>query len=166
MSKKLISNLLVVNRHRRYTAVDVLCDPFILTVGGSQPGGDNLDELRNSRRSELEHRAKQNRLAFKHGGTTRRGWRGRRTFYTVYHLIGTLKPQSNRRLYSNVGLGTLAVDRWTVTFGTARRGSGRAVALPSPLIAVPNVTAHPSTASVPTSYYSIWHYKYLCLLKG
>jgi len=29
---------------------------------------------------------------------------------------------------------------------------------PSPLIAVPNVTAHPSTASVPTSYYSMWHY--------
>jgi len=31
------------------------------------------------------------------------------------------------------------------------------VAPPSPLLAVPNVTAHPSTASVPTSYYSIWH---------
>ena len=32
--------------------------------------------------------------------------------------------------------------------------------------AVPNVTAHPSTASVPTSYYSMWHYNYLCALKG
>ena len=31
----------------------------------------------------------------------------------------------------------------------------RAAAPPSPLLAVPNVTAHPSTASVPTSYYSI-----------
>ena len=31
-------------------------------------------------------------------------------------------------------IGTLAVDGWTVTFGTA----------PSPLIAVPNVTAHQS----------------------
>jgi len=29
---------------------------------------------------------------------------------------------------------------------------------PSPLLAVPNVTAHPSTASVPTSYYSMWRY--------
>ena len=47
-------------------------------------------------------------------------------------------------------IGTLAVDRWAVTFGTAR-----------PLLAVPNVTAHPSTASVPTSYYSMWHYNYL-----
>ena len=29
------------------------------------------------------------------------------------------------------------------------------------LLAVPNVTAHPSTASVPTSYYSVWHYNCL-----
>jgi len=36
-------------------------------------------------------------------------------------------------------------------------GPGRARAPPSPLIAVPNVIAHPSTASVPTSYYLIWH---------
>ena len=33
-----------------------------------------------------------------------------------------------------------------------------AAAPPSPLLAVPNVIAHPSTASVPTSYYSMWHY--------
>jgi len=33
------------------------------------------------------------------------------------------------------------------------------------LLAVPNVTAHPSTASVPTSYYSMCHYKCLCTLK-
>ena len=36
-------------------------------------------------------------------------------------------------------IGTLAVDRWAVTLGTAS---------PSPLLAVSNVTAHPSTASV------------------
>jgi len=36
-------------------------------------------------------------------------------------------------------------------FGTARRGLGG-----RPLLAVPNVRAHPST-----SYYSIWHYNYL-----
>jgi len=50
-------------------------------------------------------------------------------------------------------IGALAVDGWAVTFGTARRG-----APPSPLIALPNVTVHPSTASVPTAYYSMWHY--------
>ena len=33
---------------------------------------------------------------------------------------------------------------------------------PSPLFAVPN----PSTATVPTSDYSMWHYNYLCPLKG
>jgi len=36
-------------------------------------------------------------------------------------------------------------------------GPGQAVAPPSPLLIVPNVTAHPSTASVPTSYYSMSH---------
>jgi len=29
-----------------------------------------------------------------------------------------------------------------------------------------NITAHPLTASVPTSYYSMWHYNYLCTLNG
>jgi len=35
--------------------------------------------------------------------------------------MGTLKPQSNGPLYSNTVIGTLAVDGWAVTFGTARR---------------------------------------------
>jgi len=34
---------------------------------------------------------------------------------------GHIKPQSNRQLYSNTVIGTLAVDEWAVTFGTARR---------------------------------------------
>ena len=55
-------------------------------------------------------------------------------------------------MYGNTVIGTLAVDGWAVTFGTARRGlSG---------LAVPNVTAHPSTASVPTSYYLMLHYNW------
>ena len=51
-------------------------------------------------------------------------------------------------------IGTLAVDGWAVTFGTASRGLGGAedpvpaAASSSPLFAVPDVTAHPSTASV------------------
>jgi len=52
-------------------------------------------------------------------------------------------------LYSNTGIGTLAVDGWAVTFGTVRRGLG---GLASPLVALPNVTAHPSPESVPISY--------------
>ena len=69
-------------------------------------------------------------------------------------LMGTLKLHNNGPLYSNTVIGTLAADGWVVTFGTA--------APPSPLLAVPNLTAHPSTASVPTSFYTMWHYNYLC----
>jgi len=39
-------------------------------------------------------------------------------------LMGSLKPQSNGPLYSNTVIGTLVVDGWTVTFGTARTGLG------------------------------------------
>jgi len=39
---------------------------------------------------------------------------------TVNPLIGTLKPHSSEPLYSNTVIGTLAVDGWAVTFGTAR----------------------------------------------
>ena len=80
--------------------------------------------------------------------------------------MGTVKPQSNPPLYRNtLVIGTLAVDGWAVTFGT-EEGPGRAAAPPSPLLAVPNVTAHTSAASVPTSYYLMWHYNCLCTLKG
>jgi len=72
-------------------------------------------------------------------------------------LIATVKPHSNRLSYSNTVIGTLAVDGWAVTFGTATRGLGGAKR---------NVTAHPSTASVPTSYYLMWHYNCLWHLKG
>jgi len=56
-------------------------------------------------------------------------------------------------------IGTLAVDGWAATFGTARRSLDRLQAPRRPLLAVPNVTAHPSTANVPTSYYSVWPVK-------
>ena len=47
-------------------------------------------------------------------------------------LIATLKPQSNGPSYSNIVIGTLAVDGWAVTFGIARRGLGGATARPGP----------------------------------
>ena len=65
--------------------------------------------------------------------------------------MGTLKPQSNAPLYSDTVIGKLAVDGWDVTlFSQSGEGTGRAANPPSPLLAVPNLTAHPSTASVPT----------------
>jgi len=36
----------------------------------------------------------------------------------------TLKPQSNGPIYSITVIGTLAIDGWVVTFGTARRSLG------------------------------------------
>jgi len=50
-----------------------------------------------------------------------------------------------------VFIDTLAIDGWAVTYiWYSEEGHGRAAAPHSPLLAVPNVTAHPSTASVPT----------------
>ena len=38
--------------------------------------------------------------------------------------MDTLKLQSSGQQYSNTVIGTLAVDGWAVTFGTARRSLG------------------------------------------
>jgi len=76
----------------------------------------------------------------------------------VNPLITTLKLKSKGPSCSNMVIGTLAVGGWAVTFGTARRGLAK--------WAAPNVSAHPSTANVPTLYYSMWHYNFLWSLKG
>jgi len=70
-------------------------------------------------------------------------------------LMGTKKPQTNRP-YTNSVIRTLCIDGWVVTFGTARRGLAGCGPAQSPLCCT-NVTAHPLTASVPTSHYSTWH---------
>jgi len=56
--------------------------------------------------------------------------------------MGILKPQNNGPLYSNTVIGTLAVDGCYIWY--SEEGPGWAVAPPSPLLAVPNATAHPS----------------------
>ena len=48
------------------------------------------------------------------------------------HLVATSKPHSNGPSYNNTVIGTLAVDGWAVTFGTARRRLGGAAAHPGP----------------------------------
>jgi len=55
-------------------------------------------------------------------------------------------------------------DRWWVDcyIWYSKEGPGQAVTQPNPLIAVPNVTAHPSTVSVSSSYYLMWHHNCLC----
>jgi len=64
---------------------------------------------------------------------------------------------------------TVYIQTLNPLMGTIRRVTGHYTAirwLPSPLLAVPNVTAHPSMASVPTSYYSMRYYNSRCPLKG
>ena len=62
---------------------------------------------------------------------------------TTYYIASSLEimeinryiktaEQSNGPAYSNTVIGTLAVDGWAVTFGTARRGR-RGRSLPRPL---------------------------------
>ena len=82
----------------------------------------------------------------------------------IIPLVGTLKPPSGGPLYRNTVIGTLDVDGWAVILGTASMGlRGLRTRLdPFSLYA----TAYPSTVSVPTSYYSMSHYNYLCTLKG
>jgi len=68
--------------------------------------------------------------------------------------MDTLKPQSNGPLYSSTVIGTLVFDGWTDIWYSE---GGLGGSPPNPLLVVPNVTGHPSTASVPTLYYLMWH---------
>ena len=76
---------------------------------------------------------------------------------TLYGHIKTAEQRPDT-LFSITVIGTLAVDGWAVTFGTARRGLGG-----PHRCSLLNVT---STASVPTSYQSMWRYDCLSTLKG
>jgi len=74
--------------------------------------------------------------------------------------MGAIKPHSNGPLFTQQYSDFYAGCWWVGCYILySEEGPGRAMALHSLLLAVPNVTAHPSTASVPTSYYSMWHYK-------
>ena len=81
-------------------------------------------------------------------------------------LIATLKPQSNGPSYSNTVIGTLDVDGWAVTFGTARRGLGGAAARPGPSSLYQMYNSPLINGHSPTSYYSMWHYNCVWSLKG
>ena len=78
--------------------------------------------------------------------------RNRNFKFAVNPLIANLKPQSK---------GTQDGDRYTGRWREGcyicytEEGSGRAAAPPSPLLAVPNVIAHPATASVPTILFDV-----------
>ena len=81
----------------------------------------------------------------------------------------TLNPLNGRGNYIATS-NNMKLVHWPLMGGllhlVQRGGPGRAGAPPSPLLAVPNVTAHRSTSSVPTSYYLMSQYNCLCPLKG
>ena len=81
-------------------------------------------------------------------------------------LYGHTKTTEQRTIIQQYG--DWYTGRWWVDcyIWYSEKGPGRAATPPRPLLAVPNVTAHPSTASVPTSYYLKWHYNCLWTLKG
>ena len=88
------------------------------------------------------------RLASPNASNSRSVYTVKSVYLTLYGY--TLKPQNNGPLYSDTVIGTLVVDGWAVTLGTAMKdcaGWGPAHLL----LAVPNATAHPSTAIIPTS---------------
>jgi len=95
--------------------------------------------------------------------TNDHSWRLHLQALTLYGHIKTAEQWTIIRQY-----GDWYTGRWRIgcSLWYSEEGPGWAVASSSPLLAVPNVTAHPSTASVPTSYYSMWHYNYLWTLKG
>ena len=82
----------------------------------------------------------------------------------VNPVIPTLKLHSNGPLYSNT-VTDWYTGRWRVGcyIWYSKEGPGAAAQSPPHCT---NITAHPSMASVPTSYYLMWHYNCLWPLKG
>lgn len=64
-AKDLIEHLLVVDKKKRYTAIDVLCHPWILCGGDvSSMDASKIDELRKTSRKEFETQAALNRESY------------------------------------------------------------------------------------------------------
>ncbi|PAA92541.1 hypothetical protein BOX15_Mlig029963g1 [Macrostomum lignano] len=65
-AKDLIQRLLVVDRRRRYTAVDVLCHPWVISVGGSRklPANVTMKEHQAKLREQLTKQADEGMAEF------------------------------------------------------------------------------------------------------
>jgi len=85
----------------------------------------------------------------------------------VRPLTDSLEPHSNGPLYMK-HYGDWYTGRWRVGcyIWYSEEGTGRGPSPPRPLLAVPNVRAYPSTASVPTTYCLMWQHNCLYTLKG
>ena len=81
---------------------------------------------------------------------------------TLYGHIKTAEQRTITQQYGDWYTGRWWVDCYV---WYSKEGTGRPGAPPSPLLAVPNITVHPSTPSVPTSY-SMWRYNCLWILNA
>jgi len=71
--------------------------------------------------------------------------------------MATLEPQSNGPLYNDTVIGTLAIDGWGVTFGTARRGLGGLGPRPVPPCCT-KCNSPPINGQCTNLSYLMWHY--------
>ena len=63
-AKDLIERLLIVDKKKRYNAIDVLCHPWIITQGGALAAPENMEQHRKNLRKDLEIQAKYNLESF------------------------------------------------------------------------------------------------------
>jgi len=64
-AKDLIRRLLIVDKSTRYTAVDVLTHPWIVTLGGSKPLPENFPEYQRNLREEILAKGEKNLAQWK-----------------------------------------------------------------------------------------------------
>ncbi|CAH1775078.1 unnamed protein product [Owenia fusiformis] len=64
-ARDFIDHLIVVDKKKRFSAIDVLCHPWILSRGGADPLPDNLANFRENRREELKSEADRVKNDFK-----------------------------------------------------------------------------------------------------
>jgi len=80
----------------------------------------------------------------------------------LLHVVGDVTVNRLGQVHIAYFISEMSILNVSRLIWYSKKGPGLAAGgPPSFLLAVPNVTAHPSTASVPTSYCSMWHYNYL-----
>jgi len=93
----------------------------------------------------------------------------RRNRHATLVLNGHVKTAEQRTIVQQTVISILAIDTLhydTVTFGTARRSLYRLRPRPVPPRCA-KCNSPPINGHVPTSYYSMWHYKYKAVfIKG
>ena len=84
----------------------------------------------------------------------------------LLHVVGDVTVNRLGQVHIAYFISEMSILNVSRLIWYSKEGPGLAAAPPNSLLAVRNVTNHPSTASVPTSYYSMWHYNYLYTIKG